>query len=414
MMSFSQLLAQLSSSGKPASSPPTVQSQKPPLAAAKNDTQGLRNPDRAKTSEARVSTKSAGHDVGSNQTTNSRVDRLPQKNSAAQSNSKSRSNSLVSPTAQHQVATQSKRSEKIAALERKKSLLGSAIKSSSPRVSSPSRSAGLNGSGSSTTTPGVRTPSAQTSSAKSSTPSNGSATSVPRKKPNFLDIMKQAENVDAENLKVTVKVRDPKKKSEKERVAIPSKPSIAESVKTKATGSSSASSSRPKLVKDDQPSATGQSTAEKPRPRSRDSSAGGSKDRQKARKVAAPAPYAQPLPGLLKKRKRKDGYESDSSMDSFIVSDAEEDVQRPSGGRSRDVDPGYDREEIWKLFRRNGYAGSRLQDNYDDEDDMETAGFDVLHEEMRSSAVARREDEEQEALEKKRADEKKKRLGTKR
>ncbi|KAK9322713.1 SPT2 chromatin protein-domain-containing protein [Lipomyces orientalis] len=262
-----------------------------------------------------------------------------------------------------------------------------------------------------------------------------------RKKPNFLDILKEAEKVDSEKLKFTVKVRDPKKKPEKMMSKVPGKRlshspspsagnpptnSSATTAHGRALDSKAAKNmsnldgnSRPskspsskgashnisgkKLSKDRQ-NATVRSCASKP---AGPTSTNGKLPSRPVQKPHTPAPFAKPMEGLLKKNKAAE--ESDESLDDFIVSDDEEEgesygVSRRAGQASG---PGYDREEIWNLFRRGGR--SRNYDYEDDDDNMEATGFDVLREEMKSTAHARKEDEMMDAEERRLAEMKKKR-----
>lgn len=99
-----------------------------------------------------------------------------------------------------------------------------------------------------------------------------------------------------------------------------------------------------------------------------------------------------------RKRGRYDGYhnrhgeeedDDDGDMDDFI----EEDVREAKNEKI-----GYDREEIWAMFNRNG---GRSRDYYDEygSDDMETNEMDIMEEEEEASRAARREDKrEQEWL----------------
>ncbi|KAK9245218.1 SPT2 chromatin protein-domain-containing protein [Lipomyces tetrasporus] len=263
-----------------------------------------------------------------------------------------------------------------------------------------------------------------------------------RKKPNFLDILKEAEKVDSEKLKFTVKVRDPKKKPEKTMSKVPGKRlshSPSPSVGNPPTKSSTTTADGRAL--DSKAAKNISNLDRKSRPSTSPSIKGASQDisgrkllkgrqnstvRSGASKIAAPtptnvklpsrpvqkphtpAPFAKPMEGLLKKNKAAE--ESDESLDDFIVSDDEEedDGYGPSRRTGEKNGPGYDREEIWNLFRRGGR--SRNYDYEDDDDNMETAGFDVLREEMRSTAHARKEDDMMEAEERRLAEEKKKRL----
>ncbi|KAK9318282.1 SPT2 chromatin protein-domain-containing protein [Lipomyces starkeyi] len=278
----------------------------------------------------------------------------------------------------------------------------------------------------------------QANSASGSSAASASILATNRKKPNFLDILKEAEKVDSEKLKVTVKVRDPKKKPEKTGSKVlgnrhshspspsvgnpppkfsttPAKGQIIDSTATTTTSNldrigrpsspaiKGTKISDRKLVKDRRP-VTVKTASAKP------TASLSTKDKLPSRpvqKTHTPAPFAKPMEGLLKKRKAAD--ESDASLDDFIVSDEEEEdhgssFARRSAGKARG--PGYDREEIWNLFRRGGR--SRNYDYEDDDDNMEASGFDILREELRSTAQARKEDEMMEEEERRLAEEKRK------
>ncbi|KAK9491591.1 SPT2 chromatin protein-domain-containing protein [Lipomyces doorenjongii] len=259
-----------------------------------------------------------------------------------------------------------------------------------------------------------------------------------RKKPNFLDILKEAEKVDSEKLKVTVKVRDPKKKPEKtgskalgSRFSHSPSPTVGNpppkfsttqdkgrildsTTATKTTSNldrigrpstspaiKGAKISDRKLVKERRP-VTVKVASAKP------TASPSTKDKLPSRpvqKTHTPAPFAKPMEGLLKKRKAAE--ESDASLDDFVVSDEEEEDDGssfPKRTAEKARGPGYDREEIWNLFRRGGR--SRNYDYEDDDDNMEASGLDILREELRSTAQARKEDELMEAEERRLAEEK--------
>ncbi|KAK9368925.1 SPT2 chromatin protein-domain-containing protein [Lipomyces kononenkoae] len=283
----------------------------------------------------------------------------------------------------------------------------------------------------------ISNPAAGSSASKSIVAAN-------RKKPNFLDILKEAEKVDSDKLKVTVKVRDPKKRPEKTvpralggRASHSPSPGIgnapAKSSTTPAKGrildsktatnniskheggsKSSPSSvnkggkiSHRELGNDSRP-APGKAGSTK---QSTSPSSKMGRSPHGAPKARTPAPFAKPMEGLIKRRKAAE--ESDASLDDFIVSDDEDDdvstTMNRRAGKSRG--PGYDREEIWNLFRRGGRSSNF---DYEDDDDMEASGFDVLREEITSTAHARKEDEMMEEEERRLAEEKKARKRMKR
>lgn len=96
---------------------------------------------------------------------------------------------------------------------------------------------------------------------------------------------------------------------------------------------------------------------------------------------------------------RNDYYDSD--LDDFIEDDKEEDT----------LNEDYDRDEIWRMFNR-GRSRSYYEDRCDEEEedsDMEASSAQVLQEETRSAFHGRREDDEEERRLKTLADKKKKR-----
>ncbi|ODQ68335.1 hypothetical protein NADFUDRAFT_39721 [Nadsonia fulvescens var. elongata DSM 6958] len=116
---------------------------------------------------------------------------------------------------------------------------------------------------------------------------------------------------------------------------------------------------------------------------------------------STPAPFSRPSDRLLKrletvKHKRNGGYDSDSSLDDFVVEDEDE-------------DPGYidARPDIWSLVNGNRRRAWVDDDEFDD--DMEATGEDIFDEERKSEYVAKYEDKKEEFEERKRAEEKKKR-----
>ncbi len=124
---------------------------------------------------------------------------------------------------------------------------------------------------------------------------------------------------------------------------------------------------------------------------------------------STPAPFSRPMPKLAakleksNKRRRHDEDDYDLS-DDFIVDDEEEDVERPRKHlrKLNNDGPGYDRDEIWAIFNRGKKRDDYQYDDYDS-DDMEANGTDVLMEESRSTVLGRLEDLKEEKEEKKRA-----------
>lgn len=265
------------------------------------------------------------------------------------------------------------------------------------------------------------------------------STKPPARKLNFREIMKQAEKVDSEKLKVTVRVKDGKDKSapaaklstskapeprgrvgskqmdDKPISRRPSSGPISSMSRISSAGPISSASrqkngvpaKQPKSASPPQASAQRQSSAQSSRncPASKDKEREGERERP-APVARTPAPLAQPMQKLVDKRKQKAevvrrGYydEDDESLDDFIVDDEEEEeveeYNRGRAGRRRDEDQGYDRDEIWQMFNR----GKRRSDfiNVDDDlSDMEATGAELFHEEQRSLRVAREEDEAEE------------------
>lgn len=78
---------------------------------------------------------------------------------------------------------------------------------------------------------------------------------------------------------------------------------------------------------------------------------------------------------------------SEASIDSFVEDDELHNVSSEH------------RQEIRRIFRRNGNSSHRDEGFESDSDDMEATGVEILHEESRSAAVARMEDLEEEARE---------------
>jgi len=93
-----------------------------------------------------------------------------------------------------------------------------------------------------------------------------------------------------------------------------------------------------------------------------------------------------------------DSYESD-----FVEDDEEDDVY--------EKDPGYDRDEIWKMFSRGRSRNDYIRDDEEDLSDMEATGDEVMKEEMRSAKRARMEELAEQERERKRQEEKRRRLG---
>lgn len=287
---------------------------------------------------------------------------------------------------------------------------------------------------------------------------------APAKKLNFREIMKQAEQVDSEKLKVTVKVKGHESKDKGGAQSRVSK--IPDPAKNKLGGSrvkdntpisrntsgpissksrmgsssgpiSSASRMRPgssAAIKDSRKPLI-DSRSNPPSQPSRQSSIGSFRSKSARSNEPSvrqppsrpspasrtPAPIAQPMQKLVDKRKKKAevrrGYydDDDESLDDFIVDDDDEEDDygrggQRSGGRggSYDEDQGYDRDEIWKMFNR-GKRRSDFVDVDDDYSDMEATGAELFREEQCSLRVAREEDEAEERELKRLAEEKKQR-----
>ncbi|KAK9460452.1 SPT2 chromatin protein-domain-containing protein [Lipomyces oligophaga] len=226
-----------------------------------------------------------------------------------------------------------------------------------------------------------------------------------RKKPNFLDILKEAEKVDAEKLKMNVKVKDKRK--------VNSKPISASAI---AKVPESVSKARPILKPVE--SATKISTTnlmkkaipESCEPREMHISTPVAKSKIAGSGTRAPVPFAKPMDGLRRKRKPEYGSEEED-LDDFVVSDDDRD---DSMGQARRIGPGYDRDEIWNMFnpgrKRHAFNDYYNGGDGDDDAEMEATGFDVLREEQHSYAAARKEDEKEEQDERRRIEAKRRRL----
>jgi protein SPT2 len=114
---------------------------------------------------------------------------------------------------------------------------------------------------------------------------------------------------------------------------------------------------------------------------------------------AGPAPTAKPMASLAAKQRRLQELRKcqmdHDDMDDFVVSDEEEEIAHR----------GYDRDEIWNLFSR-GRKRHEFYDDGDDLSDMEASSAQVLAEERRSLMQARKEDELEERRLQKLAEEK--------
>ncbi|CAN6664649.1 protein Spt2p [Trichomonascus vanleenenianus] len=204
-----------------------------------------------------------------------------------------------------------------------------------------------------------------------------------KKKLSYAELMKQAESVDSEGLKVTVKSR-PKKDEKSSRGSTPSidapKPVKEPVKKTAPPVPALRAAARPRSTTNRAPQ-----KKEPPRPKSAE-----------PRPKAAPAPFSKPMPKLLEKQKRRQELErkrgrhyddeDDDDLDDFVVDEDDEELEE---------DRGYDRDEIWKILGR-GRRAPRVWDEEDDLSDMEATGDQVLEEERRSALHGKRDDEAEE------------------
>lgn len=192
--------------------------------------------------------------------------------------------------------------------------------------------------------------------------------SSPKKKLSFKEIMQQADKVNTDNLKLTVKVRKDSENGKKQQ------PQSSRANKSQGRARSTPDGDKGPDVKP--------STSSRPSPKP--STSPSPPVSKKA--SSAPAPFSRPMESLVEKQKRRrqryeDEYD-DEDDDGFIVDDEEE-----------EQDLGYNRDEIWKIF------GRRRRDDFDEDDDlsdMEATGSQVLEEESRSSLQARLDDKREE------------------
>lgn len=260
----------------------------------------------------------------------------------------------------------------------------------------------------------------------------------PGKKLNYRELMKQAEKVDSEKLKVTVKVkgrdtpaqkvsRPQQEPRVKATTPVPTGPISRKNI-TPITSSSRSSgpissASRAKnglaAPQDAKRPAQGSQVTRQPSKPSTSSSISSARKPLKSKpserqalpaKPAprTPAPIAQPMQKLVDKRKkkaesvRKNYYDDDDdeSLDDFIVDDEEEEQDDYGrGGRHagrREEDPGYDKDEIWQMFNRGRRRSDFVNVDDDSSSDMEATGAELYREEQRSLRVAREEDEAEE------------------
>lgn len=254
-----------------------------------------------------------------------------------------------------------------------------AKKSSSPRGATPKSKSG-------TTNPKARSSPIKKNTNgndyETETANNGAA----KKKLNFKDLMQQADQIDAEKLKLTVKVKD-KTVAKSDSIGRRSRsPYIDEKLSKDFLSSPQTRSAQSTLLRPKK--------AEAAKPNRKPSSPA-------SRQLAS---FSKPMPLLLEKRKRqlqeKRRRDYDSDLDDFIEDDEEQVVDSSH--------PAYDRDEIWKLFNR-GRSRTYYENDYDDDSDMEATGTQVLEEESRSALYGKREDQEEEKRLERLAEEKKRR-----
>lgn len=204
-------------------------------------------------------------------------------------------------------------------------------------------------------------------------PTASSSGSPAKKKLNFREIMKQAEKVDADNLKMTVKVR-----KETKRPILSTRAQSSISNDGNSFGETETSSNRNGMDAKTLLSSISRSVSPAKRPSS--------------------APFSRPMDSLKKKlegkKSRERIYNDDyGDVDGFVVSD--EDQGTGTNGY---------RDEIRKIFSRNGQKRSYYDDYYDDgSSDMEATGSQVFDEEQHSELHARKEDVAEELELKRRA-----------
>jgi protein SPT2 len=212
-----------------------------------------------------------------------------------------------------------------------------------------------------------------------------------RKKLNFKDLMRQAEQIDSEKLKLTVKVKE--KQSVKQRDRLSHSPKVEERGFSSSVASSPSrkSGTKAELARSGAERARTESPLRRQAPSSKASS-------------QQPAAFSKPMPELVEKRnkiladRRRRHEDYDSDLDDFIEDDLEQDVNED-----------YDRDEIWKMFNR-GRSRAYYEKDYDDDSDMEATGSQVFQEENRSAFYGRREDDEEEKRLETLADKKRRKL----
>lgn len=226
---------------------------------------------------------------------------------------------------------------------------------------------------------------------KPSPSSSSPQTSTTKKKSlKFHELLKQADQVDSEKLKLQVKVRkEPREKQQSLRAR--RSPSTEAKTRDPKIATSNSRTTQTKRVE--------QSTApaKLAGPSQRLASKLNYQPKPQSNPVKQKEGLAKPSAKLLEKRRAKQQYEQYSDgedLSDFIVDDEEEELAPASGRRNNDD---YDREEIWNIFNRGKRRYRDMED--DDLSDMEATGSQVFAEEQRSAARARREDEmEEEAL----------------
>lgn len=256
-------------------------------------------------------------------------------------------------------------------------------------------------------------------------PENAITPSKP-KRLNFKEMMKQAEQVDSEKLKITMKVKGSKKPvsqvshtSSKATTPLPSSKGLSQFEKNRGSDSRASAFSSTSVQSSQRASLKASEIKHKqidiPHKKNLKQSVRKSdkdmKSEMKVKKSHTPMPIAQPMKKLAEKqaqRKKKQEsymYDSGEDMDDFIVDDEDSD---PVRYHSRD--PGFDRDEIWSMFNRGKRRSDFVDaDDFEDDSDMEATGAELFREEQKSLREARQEDEQEERELKRRAQEKKRR-----
>lgn len=198
------------------------------------------------------------------------------------------------------------------------------------------------------------------------------ASSPPKKKLSFKEVMQQANNVNSDNLKMTVKVRKDNEQANNRKHTPVSRSSSTEGPGKHSPRPHPASSSR-SLPGSESPAKAKSNSDYSRKP----------KQPASAPVKAAAAPASKPMDSLLEKQKRRrqryEESDEEEYMDGFVVDDEEDE----------EASLGYNRDEIWKIF------GRRRRDDYADDDDlsdMEATGSQVLEEENRSTAQGQLDD----------------------